>query len=74
MILFIVIQICVESEIPSLRGKEVNIFHITRKVYARNKEEAIGKFLTETKDIDAFKKMDIQCYDFSQLREIGTPP
>ena len=64
---FIVAQAILEKQ----EGNNVWLGLILRRVIAEKKEEAIGKFVLNTQDIKAHKKMDIECYEFSKnLRTI----
>lgn len=67
---FIVVQTQIDSE--NVVGSEKNIFmsNIVRQVEADSEEEAIGRFVLATKDIKAFKKLDIECYDLSRLASV----
>jgi hypothetical protein len=52
-------------------GTTYNVALITRFVIANNREEAIGKFIKDTKNIKAIKKLDIDCYkilDYTPLK------
>ena len=44
---------------------EINV--IIRKVKAKSKEEAIGKFIMGTQKIDAVKKLDVECFLMNEL-------
>ena len=43
---------------------------IIRKVIARNKEEAIGKFVKVSNKVKAVKKLNIECFMLSNLLTI----
>lgn len=43
---------------------------ITRRVQAVNKAEAIGKFIIATKNINAIKRLDVECNKASLVIEI----
>lgn len=47
-----------------------NMQNIVRQVKAENKEIAIGKFVIATKGIKAIKKLNIECYDLSELKSV----
>lgn len=67
---YIVIQICVESEVIEGNTKNITVVNIARQVEAENKETAIGKFVMATADIKYIKKLDIECYDLSELKSV----
>ena len=62
---FIVIQMQVDLESTQYN---VVMSNVVRQVEAESKELAIGKFVVATKYIKAQKKMDIECYDLSELK------
>lgn len=67
---FIVIQMLVHSEIIEDNNKVICMANIVRQIEAENKEIAIGKFVIMTQDIKAQKKLNIECYDLSELSSI----
>lgn len=65
---YIVLQMQVDKESFDGNNKNVEMTTIVRKVEADSKELAIGKFVTNTQDIKAIKKLNIQCYDLDELK------
>jgi hypothetical protein len=43
---------------------------IVRQIKAESKEIAIGKFVIATQEIKAIKKLEIECYDLSELKSV----
>jgi energy-converting hydrogenase Eha subunit H len=64
---FIVIQLQVNLESTPYN---VLMSNVVRQVEAESKEIAIGKFVVATQEIKAQKKMNIECYDLSELRKL----
>jgi hypothetical protein len=62
---FIVIQMKVESH----KMGTILMSNIVRQVEADSKELAIGKFIVATQNITAEKKLDVECYDLSELNK-----
>jgi hypothetical protein len=51
-------------------NKNTIMENIVRQIKAESKEIAIGKFVIATQEIKAIKKLEIECYDLSELRLI----
>ena len=64
---FIIVQMKIDSEVDKDNVREVRMSNIVRQVDAESRELAIGKFVVSTQNIKALKKMDIECYELSQL-------
>jgi hypothetical protein len=64
---FIVIQMQIDNEIIEGNNKNISMSNVVRQIEAESKEIAIGKFVIATQDIKAQKKMNIECYDLSEL-------
>ena len=45
--------------------------NIVRQIKADSKEIAIGKFVIATQEIKAIQKLDIECYDLSELKIVN---
>ena len=67
---FIVIQMTIEKQEIVGSSKNTTMQNIVRQIKAESKEIAIGKFVTATQDIKAIKKLEIECYDLSELRSV----
>ena len=67
---FIVIQMCIEKEEKTFRSNNVNMINIVRQVDAENKEAAIGKFILATERIVVKQKLNIECYDLTELNSL----
>ena len=67
---FIVIQMTIEKEEIVGSSKNTIMQNIVRQIKAESKEIAIGKFVIATQDIKAQKKMNIECYDLSELLRV----
>lgn len=65
---FIIFQMLVDN----IRNHNAEMSIIIRKVDANSREEAIGKFVieTESESIQAFKKLNIQCIELSDLKSL----
>ncbi len=64
---FIILQMKVDSEERKDDQATILISNIVRVVNADSKELAIGKFVVATQDMKAIKKLDIECYDITEL-------
>ncbi len=51
-------------------NKNTIMENIVRQIKAKSRENAIGKFVIATEDIKAIKKLDIECYDLSELMSV----
>jgi hypothetical protein len=51
-------------------SKNTIMGNIVRQIKAESKEIAIGKFVIATQDIKAIKKLEIECYDLSELMSV----
>jgi len=67
---FIVYQMAVAKKDYIINTQTIAMIAIVRRVLANSKEEAIGKFVTNTKDIEAVEKLEIQCDELYSLRTI----
>jgi hypothetical protein len=67
---FIVIQMQIDNEIIEGNNKNICMSNVVRQIEAESKEIAIGKFVIATQDIKAQKKMNIRCYDLSELLRV----
>jgi len=45
--------------------------NIIRRIYAQSKEEAIGKFILNTQDVIAEKRLDLECIKLTDLKSIS---
>jgi hypothetical protein len=67
---FIVIQMTIEKEEIVGSRKNTIMQNIVRQIKAESKEIAIGKFVIATQDVKAIKKLEIECYDLSELKSV----
>lgn len=67
---FIVIQMQIDNEIIEGKNRNISMSNVVRQIEAESKEIAIGKFVIATQDIKAQKKMNIECYDLSELLRV----
>lgn len=67
---FIVIQMQIDNETIEGNNKNISMSNVVRQIEAESKEIAIGKFVIATQDIKAQKKMNIECYDLSELKSV----
>ena len=67
---FIVIQMQIDNEVIEGNNKNISMSNVVRQIEAESKEIAIGKFVIATQDIKAQKKMNIECYDLSELLRV----
>ena len=67
---FIVIQMMIEKEEIVGSSKNTIMQNIVRQIKAESKEIAIGKFVIATQEIKAIKKLEIECYDLSELKSV----
>lgn len=72
---FICVQLVIEQQDMIMDSdntiRTTNMWQdITRVVEAETEEEAIGKFILQTKDINAFQKLDVNCYNLENLKRI----
>jgi hypothetical protein len=67
---FIVYQMQIISEESIGTHNYVQMVTIVRKVFANSEEEAIGKFVLGTNEIEANKKLDIECVELSDLESL----
>ena len=68
---FIGIQMTIEKEEIVGSSKNTIMQNIVRQIKAESKEIAIGKFVVATQDIKAIKKLEIECYDLSELKSVN---
>lgn len=62
--------LCYQYLIVERTGNTTKIDVVIRNVGAKNKEEAIGKFILNTNDIPALEKLDIECFNLDNLMKI----
>ena len=67
---FIIIQMTIIKEEIVGNNKNTIMENIVRQIKAESKEIAIGKFVIATQEIKAIKKLEIECYDLSELRSV----
>jgi hypothetical protein len=51
-------------------NKNTIMENIVRQIKAESKEIAIGKFVIATQEIKSIKKLEIECYDLSELKSV----
>lgn len=67
---FIIVQMTIVKEEIVGNNKNTIMENIVRQIKAESKEIAIGKFVIATQEIKAIKKLEIECYDLSELRSV----
>jgi len=67
---YIVIQMQVVSKITTNNIEDISMSNVVRKIEAETKEIAIGKFVLATQDIKANNKLNIECYDLTELKSV----
>jgi len=67
---FVVIQMKIDTEDVSDKDVTVKMSNLVRYAEAESQEEAIGKFVLATQGIKAKKKLDIECYELSNLKRV----
>lgn len=68
---WIVYQGIIFSETENDNKKTINMGIAVRNVVAETREEAIGKFYIDTKDLKAKSRIDpIECFELSKLKTI----
>lgn len=60
----------VDNEVIKGNNNNITMSNIVRQIKAESKEIAIGKFVIATQDIKAQKKLNIECYDLSELQSV----
>jgi hypothetical protein len=60
----------IDNEIIEGNNKNISMSNVVRQIEAESKEIAIGKFVIATQDIKAQKKLNIECYDLSELLRV----
>ena len=68
---YIVIQMQVDSKSINGNDQNISMSNVVRKVEAETKELAIGKFVVATQDIKANQKLNIECYDLTELKSLS---
>ena len=63
---YIIVQMIVEK-MPDGMNHNVLMSNIIRMYDADNKEAAIGKFVLDTANVPAVKKLQIECFEFVQI-------
>ena len=51
--------------------QDIEMSNVVRKVEAETKELAIGKFVVATQDIKANQKLNIECYDITEMKSLS---
>ena len=64
---YIIIQMQIDSKSTIGNDQTISMLNVVRKVEAETKELAIGKFVLATQGIKATQKLDIECYDITEL-------
>ena len=64
------LYICYQMIIKETKLSTTIMDTIIRQVYAQSQEEAIGKFIVNTKDVPAEKKLDLECIKLTNLKSI----
>jgi len=67
---FIIVQMTIVKEEIVGNNKNTIMANIVRQIKAESKEIAIGKFVIATQEIKAIKKLEIECYDLSELKSV----
>ena len=71
---FICVQIFLEREIQTIDNNSTSITNmwgdIVRIVEAETEEEAIGKFIVQTRYVKAKEKLNVNCYKLEHLKTI----
>lgn len=68
--IFICTQIYREKEIHK-ENSLTNVWgEIVRVVEANTEEEAIGKFILQTRSVNAIEKLGVTCYDLQRLKRL----
>jgi len=67
---FIVYQLVVEKKKMTQHGEDIVINAIVRKVKAKSEEEAMGKFIIGTKEVEAIQRLEIVCAELSRLKSL----
>jgi len=57
----------IDSKSTIGNDQTISMLNVVRKVEAETKELAIGKFVLATQGIKATQKLDIECYDITEL-------
>lgn len=60
----------IDAEVIEGNNKNISMSNVVRRIEAESKEIAIGKFVIATQEIKAIKKMNIECYDLSELKGV----
>lgn len=67
---YIVIQMQIDSKSINGNDQNISMSNVVRKVEAETKELAIGEFVVATRDIKANQKLNIECYDVTELKSL----
>lgn len=67
---FILIQMQIDNEVIDGINKNISMSNVVRRIEAENKEITIGKFVIATRDIKAKNKLNIECYELSNLLRV----
>ena len=62
--------LCYQSAVTKEELNNIGVGTIIRLVEAKTKEEAMGKFLLNTKDVKAVKKLDVECFEINKILKI----
>ena len=65
---FVVIQMQVDAAVIEDNNTSFTMSNVVRQIEAESKEIAIGKFVIATQGIKAIKKLNIECYELSELK------
>lgn len=61
----------IDVDVIQNNERNISMSNVVRQIEAESKEIAIGKFVIATQDIKAQKKMNIECYDLSELLRVN---
>lgn len=61
----------IDEDVIENNNRNISMSNVVRQIEAESKEIAIGKFVIATQDIKAQKKMNIECYDLSELLRVN---
>ncbi len=67
---YLIFQMVIDKKEIVGSNQNISMYPIIRKVEADSKEMAIGKFIVGTHDIKAMQKLDVECYELSQLKTL----
>ena len=68
---FIIIQTTIKKVSKNADSvTNTTLANIVRQIKAENKEIAVSRFLLSTEYIKAIAKLDVECYDLSELSDV----